>query len=357
MIAPAACRILLSSLLIATPILAAVSEVAATEQKFYFRSVPDLPKVEQSAAFPQARFGLHAAPWLSRIIKLIRKRRPPAFALDQVAVIDGAVGDRYLVFNWNGRDSIRPSRVEFHHVSSSHPGIRLEYLRTVTNGEYLSLVVPSGQEIFSGEPPIAVISGGGGSWALNYSIRLIQMKRNTVDITPGWAGRVVDVRDLDGDGVYEVITADDRWSGLFVGCGACGPFTAIVLRRKDGEFQPACREFASHYAADQRHSIEFIEKQRGKGNFHTLGAAASILMGQIQMGDLSAARNSLKALKTIAAREGYAKHVSRAERVFAPLIEKARKFKSSVCVLAATPDTGSHDGAIKRINHFRGSGR
>ena len=347
-------RTLLLGLLLATQsISTTASDKIASQRPFYFPSIPIYEKhLKGTESLAKARFGENTEPWLPRVLELLKKNRPPAFKLDQVGILRGDKNKRYLVLNWNGGRSSQSNRIEFHKIRMMGGRIRLNFLRQVSPSDYVSVHAPTGQPVFPNEPTIATISFGGGSWFLNYGLRLIQMKRNTVDITPDWAGRVVDVIDLNQDGSHEVVAMDDLWSNMFHGCGACGPHVPVVLVRKAFHFQPACNEFKEYFLAHINHLNRFIDEERDKGNFHVLGSAANILLSYLQIGSIEAARKSLDRFVAIAKKEGFQKYVERAMSTFEPLIKSSKKNQAYQCTLSATKAKPRHDGAIERIDYL-----
>ena len=145
----------------------------------------------------------------------------------------GSRNVRYLSVKWGGRKLLTPV-VEIHKLVASADGSHRLYFMRQFSDVIARLYPPTGQSLFRAEPTIAVVYlGSGGSGSRGYGLRLIQMARNTVDITPDWAGRVVDVVDLDGDGQFEVVAIDGRWAGFFDTRGSAGPHLPIVLERKN----------------------------------------------------------------------------------------------------------------------------
>jgi len=339
---------------------AIAAERPEDEDSFTFMAVPDSNNwIKGKVTLAKAAFSEGAAPWLPHVLGILKKNRPPTFQLEQVGIFQGQRDEKYLALNWHQGKSAQQSRIEFHKIETVDGRVRLKFLRRISPFDHVSLHNPSGQVVFPNEPTIAVISHGGGSLYLNYGLRMIQMKRNTVEITPDWAGRIVDVVDLDKDGVHEVVAMDDRWSHFFSGCGGCGPSVPIVLIRKSGQFHPACKAFKSHYIADIRSTLQFVDKSRreqqhGKGIYVSLyQSLAPNVLSYIQIGAFTAAKKTLGDLVIAAKEEGNPTHGERAARVFGSLIDKAKENKDYSCVLSATNATPLHDGAIKRIEHFR----
>lgn len=187
-------------------------------------------------------FGADAAPWLQQMQDVLKANRPRDWRLDSVALFDGAGGRRYVATFWGELHwTSRTTRVEFHRFAHDADGrARLYYYRTLTE-DSVELNHTSGQGLFPGEAPVAVVGVlSMGTAAIGSSLRLIQMKRNTVDITPDAAGRLIDMRDLDGDGTYEAISVDDGWTGFFDTRGAAGPSCRWYRSASTGaSFRPA----------------------------------------------------------------------------------------------------------------------
>jgi hypothetical protein len=333
---------------------------AAEEQHgapaFYFQGMPDYYKlIEGTRSFARADFGEGAAPWLPHVLDVLRWNRPPAFRIDSVGVFKGAGDSRYLVIDWNQGRAAQFGRIEFHKVESESGRVRLKFLRETKPDYNPYLARPSGQLVFPGQPTIAVIGYGSGSGYTNYALRLIQLKRNTLDITPDWAGRIVDVADLDKDGAFEVIAMDDRWARFFVSCGACGPSVPIVLTRISGKFRPACKKFARFYHADIKETLLYVEKIRTENKFYIslYSSLAPNVLSLIQIGEFRKARKKLNHLIRAAAEEGFPKHGKRAQRVFGQIIELAKKNHSYQCVLSATKFPSDHKRTTERVEAFR----
>ena len=215
---------------------------------------------------PYMKLGRHAAPWVPRFVEVLQANRPPRWYADEFAVFKGAGGQEYFAVLWRGKERlIRTPQLEFHKLIRDPEGrTRLKYLREFSHTfGSVSLVPPSGERIFPDEPPVAVVSiWEGGLSPSAFRTRLIQLKRNTVDITPPF--HVDKVVDIDGDGIYEVVAWDNRWLGSFDQRSAAGPHLPIVLKRENKKFHLACRLYTDYYKEravalqDHRWITEFL---------------------------------------------------------------------------------------------------
>jgi len=209
--------------------------------------------------------GANAAPWLPRMLDDIKSNRPPRWRLAEVALFDGADDRQYLATIWRNPYLLRTPRIEFHGVVPDADGRpKLHYYRHFWF-DVIDLNFASGQGLFPGEAPVAVVGLLSlGSAPSGNSLRLIQMKRNTVDVTPDAAGRLVDMRDLDGDGTHEAISLFGHWAGYFGTTGAAGPYLPVVSAREGERFVPACRRFSQQLERDSRRRNHFGVSARAR---------------------------------------------------------------------------------------------
>jgi hypothetical protein len=184
---------------------------------------------------------------------------------------------------------------------------------------------------------------------------MIQMKRNTVDITPDWAGRVVDVADIDGDGRYEVVAMDDRWTGFFETSGSAGPFLPVVLDRVDGRFVPSCRKHAASYHRWNDLSIQNLADPSSMAPYRAEDYA-SALLAYAQIGALADARRAFTEMMNIVEdREHMPGWVDprKTRQAFSAVLNGAEKYADAPCPVSAANVTGGHFGAEAVIEHFR----
>ena len=305
---------------------------------FYSRADDDLRNAEHVTV------GQNAAPWLSRVLDILQVPRGPNYHVEQVALFDGAEGQLFLVVNWSygegpNRDHYQIMNIlEFYRADVDEQGrVHLTTLREI-RAWVVELVWPSGEEVFPGEPTVAVVKfvhGGSGHGASGY--RLIQMKRNTVDITPDTFGRTHRFRDADDDGSFEVLVHESRWRDQFGTGGSSGPFVATILKRREGVFVPACREQASYYHNSIASREAWIAKENG-WPYESLGG---IIFDNLQIGNLDAAQAAYERLR-IVTRPNHSQYVrSEADviRDYFPVLEAAELLMDEQCILAAmTPD-------------------
>ncbi len=304
---------------------------------------------------PNMKLGVGAAPSLPRIIEMLKANRPPRFRLQTVALFGGSRNVQYLAVEWGGQTEQTPV-VEFHKLVTSAEGVKRLYFMRDFRDRFAVIQPPTGVTVFRDEPAIAVVflgSGGSGLWG--YKLRLIQMARNTVDITPDWAGRIVDVVDLDGDGQFEVVAIDGRWAGFFDGRGSAGPHLPIVLERKNRLFVPACNGYAEIYRREvdlyERYAAERSAPDPWKAEF-----LASALLSAAQIGAFSEADRLLSALKAVYDDQTWEPTAAKAPIViaeFSRVLADAKRYRASACAASATDSRGGHYGFIRRAEHFR----
>jgi hypothetical protein len=189
------------------------------------------------------RFGLDAAPWLPRVIAEMHAARGASYEPQQIMLVEGEGRQLYLVVNWG-----RPfeSWVEFHKVTELGQGrVWLTHVRTMNDYDYYSLMTPHGR-LFAAEAPVVFVQESVGMSRCGIRYRMIQFRRNTVDITPDWAGDLALAEDLDRDGTAEVISLDERFRGEL--CGLRFGAIPRILRRIDGRFVDSCADFPAQYA-------------------------------------------------------------------------------------------------------------
>ncbi|MDJ0893749.1 MAG: hypothetical protein QNJ92_01295 [Alphaproteobacteria bacterium] len=317
----------------------------------YPRPVGSEPALSET---PSMKIGPRAANWLPRYLDVLRANRPPRFRLGTVALFAGGTDGRYLGVIWRG-ESIQTPRLEFHRFVSSTDGpVRMKYLRAFADRE-VDLVPPSGLEIFKGESPVAVVRfGSGGSGLDRYGLRLVQMQRNTVDITPDWAGRVVDVVDLDDDGLLEVVAIDPRWAGYFDGRGSAGPHLPVILARVDRAFVPACRTHAAVFR-DWIKSQLLFSNDLGNPSVFRAEALASASLAAAQIGAFGEARRTFAQLEALYVGESPQLTFPPAHQVlhdYSTALDQAEQRPDRHCPASAVPDGGGHFGTNRRNAYF-----
>jgi hypothetical protein len=300
---------------------------------------------------PAMKVGPDAAPWIPDFIRLLRSRRPPSLHPISIALFHGDANTRYLAVSW-GRARNAPSRIEFHKVVEGPDGRRQMHFMRALRDWSVSLEQPSGRILFPGEPTVAVVSKYGGANNVDgEELRLIQMELNTVDITPDWAGRVVDVADLDGDGKYEVVAMDSAWSHYFVGGAAAGPHLPVVLDRVNGRFIPACQKYAAIYRRWIDGYLDYANKGSEPAAYRA-EALAGAYLATVQIAALDQARELYVRLVDVVRSDPSAMptgvDVYQIGHDYHPLLVVARRFTKFGCVVGATGI-----GAAEAMDRFR----
>jgi hypothetical protein len=159
------------------------------------------------------------------------------------------------------------------------------------------------------------------------------MKRNTVDMTPEWAGRIVDVVDIDGDGRYEVVGMDDWWRNSLGGTGLSGPFLAVVVSRVDGEFRPACRKFTAIYRKWIDDDMQNLTQQFADASSRAEDYASAML-AYAQIGAFADAHRALVAMTKITEdRKNFPDWFDpqKIRQIFAQVLANAEKHPDAPC--------------------------
>ena len=305
------------------------------------------------------KLGPNAAPWLPRFIEARRAKLKIAGVPRQIALFRGDGSTSYLAVWWPS--VTRESRFDFYKIANTNADIAdVGPVRTV-RAYSVSFDHPSGLRIFAGEPPVAAITIHWYSLAdYDADRRLILLTGNTVDITPKWAGPIVDVVDIDGDGQYEVVTSDDLWQYLYDTPPGAKLRLPVVLKRANGDFVPACRQFDSVYRKWIAAQTASARDERKSPLFRAQALTAALL-GQVQIGKLADARRTATALVD------FIRTVRQAHRgprngdadlqsydpddfrdSFRRLLKRASRFASLPCVLEAGADT-----RYQRIERYR----
>lgn len=294
--------------------------------------------------------GEDAAPWLPRVLHTLKETRGPSYRLWQVALFDGEAGQQYLVLSWKFSFEGSMGIMEFHRVEVDDSGrVQLTILREMRSW-LIWLVWPSGETVFPGEATVAVVKfGSGGSGSEGYGYRLIQMKRNTVDITPDGFGRTADLADIDRDGVFEAVVVDMRWRAWFDSRGAAGPHVPVFLERRDEVFEPACKEHADIIL---RH-IGVYEDALARNDRWPYEWQAQIMLNRLQLGQFAEARAAYEQLLDSVDRLGneYIPTVAEISRDVDPLFDSGQVVVDESCVLNALPPETVRSG--ERVRTLR----
>jgi hypothetical protein len=181
------------------------------------------------------------------------------------------------------------------------------------------------------------------------------MKRNTVDITPEWAGRIVDVVDMDGDGRYEVVAMDGSWRGNFSTAGSAGPLVPVVLDRVDGEFRPVCRKFSVIYRKWIAGFMESLTQEFATSATRAEDYADAML-AYAQIGAFADAHRALAQMtKMLEDRAHIPRWVDpqKTRQIYAAVLADAEKHPDAPCPVSTGSAPGGHFGDEARIEHFR----
>jgi len=291
-------------------------------------------------------------PWFRPLLPTLKAARP-GWELKEAFLFKGAAHARYLVTEWRNSDS----RIDFHKVMWRGDGrARLRFLR-LYEGWRVELVPPSGRPLAPGEPPVAVLyfaSGGSGAWG--YRERIVLMARNTVDITPPWAGRLVGVADLDDDRHFEVVAIDGRWAGYFHGRGSAGPHLPVILTRREHRFAPACRTFPAVYRRRVQEVRSYVHPEDEEAHdVPWAEAMAGELLADAQIGAFAEARAVLRTFEEGAATSEYLRPETWKTAIadFGAVLDQAERVPNVACPVSATESTGGHAGWEARIRSFR----
>lgn len=306
----------------------------AADYEFRVALEGGLPRLAET---PAMTLGPDAAPWIRSFIASLRSRRPPTLYPITIALFRGDANERYLAITW-GNQGTSASRIEFHKVVEGPDGRRQIRFMQALSDWAVDLEPPSGTILFPGEPTVAVVSTTrGGSNVNAEALWLIQMELNTVDITPDWAGRVVDVADIDGDGKYEVVVMDSTWAHYFDGRGAAGPHLPVVLDRIHGRFVPACQKYAAVYRRWIDRDLNYANKESEPPAYRA-EALAEAYLATIQIAALDEARALYGRLVDVARSHPSVTEngIESLRRDYYPLLVMAPQFTKFGCVVGAT---------------------
>lgn len=238
------------------------------------------------------KLGENAAPWLPPIIAAMRANRPPMHELRQVALFPAERDGGYLVTTWLG-GYMREMYVQFHRIEIAPDGRRVaRFVREIID-HFTFVDAPTGFRLKPDGAPVVVVGwGSGGMMSAEHGMQFIMLARNTIDITPQWAGRLSGFADVDKDGVEELISYDDRWNYQFHGRSVAGPHLPLVIAIKNGRFVKACAAKASIYRrlAAQYEAHATNDEMPAVLRSEAYGAQVLALA---QIGDIAAARAAL----------------------------------------------------------------
>lgn len=303
------------------------------------------------------KLGENAAPWLPPIIAALRANRPPMHRLTEIVLFPAERDGTYLVTSWSG-GYMRESYEQFFRIETASDGRRIaRFLREIVDSSTY-LKSSTGLRLTPGGAPVVVVSRGSGGMLLSgYSLSLIMLARNTIDITPDWAGRLQGFNDIDGDGTQELIAYDDRWTGYFNGRSVAGPHLPIVLRARRGRFVADC---AGYEPAYRRLTGQYAAHAADKTMHPVLRSEAygAQILALAQIGQTAAAREALARLDSFYRVAGdQVLDNLKAETVredFSAAVAAAEKNADLSCALSAADDVSpAPHGAIDRVEQFR----
>ncbi len=194
--------------------------------------------------------------WLPRVLnRLVKKKR---WILKDHRLFRQAGKPTFLALIWNTRRHSGVAHLELYKVRViSQRNVRLNFVRGYMQTS-LSIEEPSGYDIGGdGVPFLALRYASLGSWYRGYGVRVYRLVRNSVDVTPDWAGLAKRMLVLDDGKSLALIVHDTRWSGYFNVCAACGPFFEIVMTWTAKGFRPACRSHPGYY----ERLMEYLRKR------------------------------------------------------------------------------------------------
>jgi hypothetical protein len=157
--------------------------------------------------------------WLPRALAILGEKLPAGTPALDARVLTGDSGQLFLAVIWQrGLHDVYDERFELHRVTvRDQDRMSLTLMRAVEEHS-LNLEWPLDGKVFAGEAPvIALETDAGGMGWFNTSLRLFQLTGDSIEITPRAAGQLVELRDLNGDGSFELLARDVRWGNLFAG--------------------------------------------------------------------------------------------------------------------------------------------
>ncbi len=150
----------------------------------------------------------------------------------------------------------------------------------------------SGRDINGDGLPEIILSGfkGGNGWGCEY-IQIFQilpdgeMKELKIDHSSELAPK--ELKDLNKDGIYEIIAINTHWEMEFDLCHACSPGVWGVYVWQDGKYIDGSKKFPQFYdhaIAKLESHLSDLTNDPGDRQFY-MGAVISILLNYIQKGE------------------------------------------------------------------------
>ena len=312
--------------------------------------------------------------WLDRILRLLAKRKN--LRLEQHMLFRRNGRPTFLALVWTSKTSFGSaygSVFDLHKVRVvSDNDVRLKFVRTYRD-ELVSIERLSGHDLAGdGVPFLFINHGSGGSGYFGYGMRVYKLTRNSVDVTPDWAGRTEKVVPLPGDEKVALVVSDDRWANFFSGCGQCGPFFDVVMVWTRKGFAPDCQDHPKHYEETMRRIEEYRaeraqKRQQDPGPFGSVESLTDFLDNEIslafnliQMGRIEEGRARYETALTEARNRGALGWGMSEKRLKEWLAAVRRNFFPAAaargdigCPLMAFGGSTEHIGYRQRIEHFR----
>lgn len=311
--------------------------------------------------------------WLPRVLNRLVKKK--GWILEDHRLFRQGGKPTFLALIWNTRRLSGHGHMELYKVRViSQRNVRLNFVRGYTQTS-LSIEEPSGHDIGGdGVPFLALRYASHGSSSRGYGVRVYRLVRNSVDVTPDWAGHAKRMLALDGGKSLALIVHDTRWSGYFNVCAACGPFFDIVMTWTPKGFRPACRSHPGYYEKLMEHLRKkwaaWEEKMRKRPTkrhpreiFHDfleteiIEAFSLLQMGRIEEGQARYVAALEKARGRGAGGWGISEKFFEywlfiVEKDFGPAVAAASAHPGLSCPLMAYKYSGSPTGPMELIDLF-----
>lgn len=280
--------------------------------------------------------------------------------MSDIIIVKNKHGDEYLLFKLACSFCDIRARLEIHKVFQKPDGTKgVKFLRQWF-GAFLEFTDSTGLTVSpDGNPIIAVYEGSGGIGPWGYDVSILEAVRNTVDITPRWAGRIVGVGDLEGNGRIVVLAVDGRWSGAFDTRSSAGPHIPVVLQRDGDGFYAVCSDFAKFYREQVAQIDTFMNENAYANHPYGIELKAGMALHLAQAGLFDEAQKYARLLKGDVAQYDqlfsgpYALAYKEAGESIPAFIEKAHRDGLASCYVSSTPGEGNHTGLEERVNAFR----
>jgi hypothetical protein len=131
-------------------------------------------------------------------------------------------------------------------------------------------------------------SQGGNCW-ICASLLVFQVKdhkaRQFLSNLP-WAQAIYEIRDLNGDGIKELIVIDSEWEDKSGLCHTCSPKIDIIYTWKKDDYKEASIEFPFYYDNKIKELETEIQKRIRERDFldHYIGSSMAVFFDYLQKG-------------------------------------------------------------------------